>query len=684
MKLTRITLFLYLVTFLAGNASCVTVYIRGTVTDIQGVTPFPHHTIYIKTDFSSPFHYYKILTTDLNGFYADTVLNVPSFPVSFQISTYDCDNALHVQTGLSTNSPIVADFRICVPPYSGCRAGFSYDSISGLNYQFTDQSASNTSVISWNWNFGDPASGTNNGSFLRNPQHIYSGSGIFDVKLLIHSSDGCKDSISQTVFIQIPRDRVTISGQIINDSTGKPIPNQPVMINSTLIQYSDVVYSNVDGFYADTIASVPEGIPISVASYDCHNILHSNTVYASSTPLQVNFHLCLNSQCIADFSAILDSNNQAENTFLFSDRSYGDPNRWNWSFGDGNSSTEKNPTHQYSNQGTYHVCLFITKEDSLGAWTCSDTICQVVTTSFYHNVGGLLFIGHYPINNPNSTDDTGVACLYRIHHQWVTPVDTIRFTYLGYYTFLHVLEGTYIVKAGLTKGSAHYNEYLPTYTDNQVKWQSTGPFVLDKDLFDNHIHLIAANDSLSGPAVLRGSAFHNGNHQKFPCAEVLLFNTNLEPVKATVTDAEGNFEFSALPLGTYYLYPEITGKYARFLTVTLDSNHVVMEGLDLEVFDYDVTGVFPIIPNNEMRVGKAFPNPAGDVVRVAVNSPKTLVMDAEVLTVTGVRITRDSFTVTEGGSMIALSLQNLREGLYFLVLKTPDGNLFNTQKIIKK
>ena len=684
MKFKLIPLLLILVSLLAGYASGVTVYIRGTVTDKQGVTPVPHHTMYIKTDFSSPFHYYKILYTDSNGFYADTVLNVPSFPVSFQISTYDCENVLHLLTGLSTSSPIVADFLICVPPFSGCQAAFSYDSISGLNYQFTDQSVSNASINSWNWDFGDPASGTNNRSSLQNPRHIYSGSGIYNVKLLIHASTSCTDSILQTVFIHIPFDRVNISGQIINDSTGNPIASHPVMINSTLIQYSDVVYSDANGFFSDTITSVPDGIPISVASYDCKNILHSNTVYASSSPLQVDFHLCLNSQCMADFTAVLDSNNTMENPFLFNDRSYGDPNRWNWSFGDGSSSSEKNPTHQYTGQGTYHVCLFITREDSVGAWTCSDTICQVVTTSSYHNVGGMLFAGLFPINNPHATGDTGVACLYRKHNQWIAPVDTVRFTYLGYYTFLHVLEGTYIIKAGLTKGSAHYTGYLPTYSGDELKWQAPEPFVLDKDIFDNHLHLLPSNDSISGPAVLRGSVFQNGNNLTLPCAEVLLFNSNFEPIKATITDADGNFEFTGLPFGTYNLYPEITGKYARVLTIIVDSNHVITAGLDLEVFDYDVTGVFPVKDNNDIRFGRVFPNPVTDIARVVIFSPRTLVIYAEVLTVTGVRIWSGSFYVPEAMEAISLPLQNLQEGLYFLVLKTQDGGLVNTQKMIKK
>jgi PKD repeat protein len=41
----------------------------------------------------------------------------------------------------------------------------------------------------------------------------------------------------------------------------------------------------------------------------------------------------------------------------FGDQSLGDPTAWNWSFGDGASSTERSPTHAYTKDGTYSVSL---------------------------------------------------------------------------------------------------------------------------------------------------------------------------------------------------------------------------------------------------------------------------------------------------------------------------------------
>lgn len=44
---------------------------------------------------------------------------------------------------------------------------------------------------------------------------------------------------------------------------------------------------------------------------------------------------------------------------VFTDKSTGSPTSWKWNFGDGTSSTSKNPTHTYSKAGKYTVTLTV-------------------------------------------------------------------------------------------------------------------------------------------------------------------------------------------------------------------------------------------------------------------------------------------------------------------------------------
>ena len=49
-------------------------------------------------------------------------------------------------------------------------------------------------------------------------------------------------------------------------------------------------------------------------------------------------------------------------TVTFTDQSANDPTSWAWNFGDGNTSTDQNPTHTYATAGTYTVTLVATND----------------------------------------------------------------------------------------------------------------------------------------------------------------------------------------------------------------------------------------------------------------------------------------------------------------------------------
>jgi PKD repeat protein len=90
----------------------------------------------------------------------------------------------------------------------------------------------------------------------------------------------------------------------------------------------------------------------------------------------------------------------------FNDLSFNNPTSWLWNFGDGNTSTQQNPTHTYVSDGIYTVCLTASNENG------SDQTCQqvnVVISSapvadfIYQDMGGgLLNFTDVSTNNPTS------------------------------------------------------------------------------------------------------------------------------------------------------------------------------------------------------------------------------------------------------------------------------------------
>ncbi|RMG86397.1 MAG: PKD domain-containing protein [Bacteroidetes bacterium] len=69
-------------------------------------------------------------------------------------------------------------------------------------------------------------------------------------------------------------------------------------------------------------------------------------------------------------------NETTNGTFAFTDKSLNNPTSWLWDFGDGNTSTEQNPTHTYAVPGDYEVCLTVT--NNAGSLTTCQTISVVL------------------------------------------------------------------------------------------------------------------------------------------------------------------------------------------------------------------------------------------------------------------------------------------------------------------
>jgi PKD repeat protein len=62
---------------------------------------------------------------------------------------------------------------------------------------------------------------------------------------------------------------------------------------------------------------------------------------------------------------------EVPHTVAFTDASTGDFDTWLWAFGDGGTSTEQNPTHEYTDSGVYTVSLTI--DGPLGSTTETKT-----------------------------------------------------------------------------------------------------------------------------------------------------------------------------------------------------------------------------------------------------------------------------------------------------------------------
>ncbi len=95
------------------------------------------------------------------------------------------------------------------------------------------------------------------------------------------------------------------------------------------------------------------------------NLSHKTTMYGNASDL-VAFRLmpleaALRKPIDADWGFHVIS--RVDRMVAFHDQSYGDIKSWKWDFGDGTTSTERNPTHRYENAGEFVVILVVEGPD---------------------------------------------------------------------------------------------------------------------------------------------------------------------------------------------------------------------------------------------------------------------------------------------------------------------------------
>ncbi len=91
-----------------------------------------------------------------------------------------------------------------VKVYPGFRPAFQVlGQCKNTLIQFNDLSQHDFGTINkWAWNFGDPSSGVNNTSTLKNPTHNFAASGLYNVTLIVESDKGCIANIPKQVEVK--------------------------------------------------------------------------------------------------------------------------------------------------------------------------------------------------------------------------------------------------------------------------------------------------------------------------------------------------------------------------------------------------------------------------------------------------------------------------------------------------
>ncbi len=203
---------------------------------------------------------------------------------------------------------------------------------------------------SWNWQFGD-------GQFSaeQNPVHIYSEPGIYEVTLTINGADStCYDQYTEVVYVEeLPNECWADFWWYQNGPATVQFENYSYPLNTSSF------WDFGDGTTSEEIS--PEHTFANLGVYEVCLTIGPNANGCQDTRCYEVWVDTTNFiECKADFWYY-----QMENLNVqFQDFSWPMVSAWTWDFGDGQSSTEQNPVHQYAQTGIYPVVLTIYVEET--------------------------------------------------------------------------------------------------------------------------------------------------------------------------------------------------------------------------------------------------------------------------------------------------------------------------------
>lgn len=317
---------------------------------------------------------------------------------------------------------IVAAFTLrSAAQTTSCNAGFTF-SISGLSVDFKPAVTSDPGINHHYWKFGDGKISSD-----ISPVHVYSAGGAYTVTHIIYRSDNsgaasCVDSVVKR--IEFPN--TTLSCNLQAKFSFERDPSQPNKVKFTNLSAPAGDIHTVKWSFGDGTSS---------NDFNASHVYTASGVYKVCLIIQrdnsCQLDICLEVQvqapqpppppCKLGANFIWHADNNQLNKILFNNLSphFEPGDIIKWTFGDGSSSSDINPTHIYTSPGTYNVCIRVQKKTASGIAACVKEICkQVIVASECKMEAGFTFEADATNKNKIYFKNTGTPATAAAYVQW--------------------------------------------------------------------------------------------------------------------------------------------------------------------------------------------------------------------------------------------------------------------------
>lgn len=256
---------------------------------------------------------------------------------------------------LRTQGQVVASFS--ANPTSGCVP---------LTVNFFDNS---TNATAYYWDFGN-----GNTSTLQNPSTVYLNSGFYTVTLVaINTMNGQRDTFTAQNYIHaVPAPNTLFTATPL----AACINNHTVSFTNSTTGAISYIWDFGDG--NSSTAVNPTHVYQNSGTYTV-KLIATNGFGCSTIQTRSNY-ITIHPKPSVNFTVNFTSSCNANDVFQFTATGSG-VSSWQWNFGDGNTSTQQNPSHVYGSTGSYTVTLIATNNNG-----CKDTVIKPA----YINIGNSL------------------------------------------------------------------------------------------------------------------------------------------------------------------------------------------------------------------------------------------------------------------------------------------------------
>ncbi len=237
---------------------------------------------------------------------------------------------------------------------------------------FTDQSQAGGggNIIGWDWDFGDPASGTENHSTAQSPTHNFTSATLspFTVTLIVTNASNCTDTITKQVSVSAK----PVASFSADTACLGHLTTFTALTATNITQYNWTFGDGQNGTSANVTHMYGTAglFPVTLTVITSEGCQKDTTMQIRVIPAPV---------AAFSFSAPTCAGTDSVHFFDQSQAPYGSIKQWDWDFGDGQTTVihypnDQNVYHTYTDGGTYTVTLTVHTSDS-----CTATILQTLT-----------------------------------------------------------------------------------------------------------------------------------------------------------------------------------------------------------------------------------------------------------------------------------------------------------------